>query len=140
MGNKTGESVGLQLSSADATTAAAVGVFNANGGVRALGANERLLVDTLSGTASGSNVTKLDLFADADAGGSVGAGERVTVFGFAGGANYFDGGAEGYSLPVGIGLKAKANAAGQVDVTGSGRIVSGTGGTARPAWKAAEHP
>lgn len=127
-----GETVNFQFSSADASTAAAVGIFNADGGVRTLGANERLIVDTLQGSLAAAVLT-LNIFADANAGGTVGSGERVAVFGP--GNNFFEANEEGYGLPVGIGLSAKASGAGQVDVTGSGRIVKGKSEGQRPSWR-----
>lgn len=136
-----GETVNLQFSSADATTAAAVGIFDADGNTRTLASNERLIVDQLQANISGSNVTKLDLFGDNDAGADVDSGERVAVFGAsAGQSNRFEAGCEGYALPVGVGLSAKANAAGQVDVTGSARIIRGTTEGKRPSYRESQVP
>jgi hypothetical protein len=131
--SEQGETVNLQFSSSDASTAAAVGIFDSNGGVRTLASHERLLIDTLQGNISGTGVTKLDLFGSAD--GTVDAGERVACFGSGAAANMFEAGCEGYALPVGVGLKAKANAAGQVDVTGSARIIKGQSEGQHPSWR-----
>lgn len=131
--SEQGETVNLQFSSADATTAAPVGIFDADGAVRTLASHERLLIDQLNGNVSGTNVAKLDLFADADAGADVDSGERVACFGV--GANYFEGGCEGYGLPIGKGLSVKASAAGQVDVTGSARIIKGRTEGKRPSYR-----
>jgi len=131
-----GDSISIQFSSADATTAAAVVLYDANGGVRTLAANERLLIDTLTGTLAAA-VTLAEVFTD-DGDGNVEAGERIASFGANSGC--FDGGAEGYPAEVGQTPKVKAAGAGQVTVTGTGRIVKSGSNGQRGTWKEAQVP
>ena len=130
---KPGEYVAIEFSSADAQTAAVVTLKDADGATVTLAANERLLVDTLSANVAAA-VTLVDVFADYDADGNVDAGERVASFG----ANVgnFDGGPEGFSIKTGFTLKVHASGAGQVDVSGTARIVRrGVDGDHRPSYK-----
>lgn len=126
-----GRSVKLQFTSSDASTAALMTIYDDNNAAVTLGANERLLVDTLTANLA-SAVLLVTVFGDDNADASVTAGERIAAFGP--GANVFVAGEEGYTCKVGITPKVKASGAGQVDITGSARIVVGQGTTSRQTW------
>lgn len=132
-----GRTIKIQFSSADASTAAPVSLFDDNDVAVTLGANERLIIDTIAANIAAA-VTLVTLFNDDNADAAVGSGERIAPFGANSG--FFQGGEEGYVCPIGRTPKVKASGAGQVDLDGSGRIVIGTGGTVRPSWKEATHP
>jgi len=126
-----GETVQIEFSSADATTAAVITIKDANLVTRTLLSSERLLIDTLNATLAAA-VTLLEIFSD-DGDGNVEALERIASFGP--NCGNFVAGEEGFPCHVGTTPKAKAANAGQVTVTGSGRIVNALGRTTRPTWK-----
>lgn len=136
-----GETVSIQFASADATTAAPVVIYDADGKARPLAANERLLIDHLHGygqPAAGETpgVGRIDVFADGDGDGVVDAGELIVSFGE--GSSDASFGKEGYSVPQGVTPKVLAAAAGEVRVTGSARIIKASTEGVRPAWREAE--
>lgn len=132
MGHEQGETVNLNFTSTDATTAADVGTYDANGAARTLASNERLIVDTLNSAANlGTN--RAEAYFDTDAGSDIDAGEIVASFNGGNGNAVF--GAEGFSGPIGKTLKFKASATGQVIVTGTGRIIKGKTAGLRPSWR-----
>lgn len=120
MGYSEGDKVHGEFTSADASTAAAIVLYDAQGVVRTLAATERLVVMSYH-IVSGAALT-LSLFSDADADGVVDAGEVVARGVFA--AN---GGLSENSIvhpcPRGKGLKVKASGAGQVDCVVRGEII-----------------
>ncbi len=135
---RIGETVSLEFSSADATTAAAMTIKDSNLVTRTLASNERLLIDSLSGSAVAnasdpSADIRVSVF-EKDGDGTLEANELILSYTVAG---VFDGGAEGYSLPVAIPPKVIASGAGAVRVTGMGRIIKdGTiGGLYRPSYR-----
>lgn len=132
--SKQGEYVGIEFASADATTAAAVTLKDANGATRTLAAHERLLIDTLT-CALAAAVLLAEIFND-DGDGNVEAGERIAAFAPTN-AGSFDGGAEGFSCGVGTTPKVKATVAGTVTLTGTGRIIKGKSEGLRPSWREA---
>lgn len=135
---KQGDYVSIEFHSTDASTAAAITIKDANQATRTLQSNERLLLDSLEGTAvlaasDASTDITVTLFASSDT--TVDAGERIWVFA---GVAVWDGGIEGYSIPAGLTPKVKASGSGLVDINGVGRIIyDGTkGGTdVRPSWR-----
>ena len=126
-----GESVGLEFQSADATTAAAITLKDANNVTRTLLSSERLLIDTVSMTLAAA-VLQAELINDTDADGNVDAGERIASFGP--NCGNFVAGEEGVSCNAGTTPKVKAAQAGIVILNGSGRIVNALGRTTRPTW------
>ena len=127
-----GRTIKIQFSSADASTAAAMSLYDDNDAAVTLASNERILIDTLIGNVAAA-VTSATVFSDDDADAAIDAGERIAVFGPNSG--FFQGGAEGYALPIGVTPKVKASGAGQVDITGSVRIVIGKSSGQRPSWR-----
>lgn len=125
-----GEPVQIEFSSADASAAAAVSLFNADGAARTLAAHERLLID--SGTVTVVTTTAT-LITDGDGDGAVDAGERIGVF--AAGTNPFEFGEEGFACPIGKTPKVKGAAAGQIDLVATGRIVKGKTEGVRPSYR-----
>lgn len=131
-----GETVGIEFTSADASTAAAVTLKDATGATRTLAANEILLIDTLT-CGQAAAVLLVTVISDNDADGNIDAGERLAAFAVGNGASMFEAGPEGQAVKQGFTPKVKASGAGQVDITGSGRIVKGgcIDGRTRPAFK-----
>jgi hypothetical protein len=114
----TGEECKFEFSSADATTAAAIVIYDLNGTVRVLGSNERFLpVNILGVAATAAGLIKI--FNDVDANGAVGAGELIAVF--SGQINYPA--TDELWGRLGNTPKVKAAAAGQIDITGTGKII-----------------
>jgi hypothetical protein len=135
--NKPGEYVAIEFSSTDATTAALVTLKDANQATRTLAANERLLIDDLFADLA-TAVTSADMFSDTANTGTVDAGELIASFNPTSGE--FEGGPEGYSIPVGVTPKVKAAVAGKVAISGVGRIVKGKSEGTRPSWRESQVP
>jgi hypothetical protein len=140
MSEKQGEYVAIEFSSTDATTAAAVTLKDGNGATRTLAADERVLIDSLTGMAvqddtDPSTDILVTLIGDYDAGADIDAGERIWAFA---GGSVFDGGDEGFSMKTGFTPKVKASGAGQVSINGVGRIQKGDSlaGITRPSFEA----
>lgn len=129
---QVGRTIRIQFSSADASTAAAVSLYDDNDAAVTLAANERLLIDTIDANVAAA-VTLVTLFSDGNADGTVNVGERIAAFGANSG--FFQGGEEGYCLPIGKTPRVRASGAGQVDLTGSARIVIGQSSGQRPSWR-----
>jgi hypothetical protein len=129
-----GETVSIEFSSADASTAAAVTLKDADGATRTLASNERLLIDTLTASLAAA-VLLVTVISDNDADGAIDAGERLAAFGA--NTGNFEAGPEGQPGKTGITPKVKASGAGQVDITGTGRIIKtgSVAGVTRPAFK-----
>lgn len=117
----SGDPVQFEFSSADVTTAAPLVLRDAGGAARTLSATERLILQTVNVYAAASALT-VDIFDDADADGTVDAGERLLRVG-EGFANVpfvgKDGGTAGGRGRV---PKVKAGGAAVVTVTGIGVI------------------
>lgn len=119
-----GEQVRIEFSSLDATTAAALSLFDSEGVARPLAANERLIIHNL--VVSPNNTATFYIFDDKNGNGTVDAGERLFSKSSASTSVvpvlY---GNEG--LPCGKGRVPKVIAATaiQVEVTGIGSIVLG---------------
>lgn len=113
-----GDPVKFEFSSADATTAAAVTLYDANGVARPLATGERFVLTDLTGNAAGAAGT-VKLLSDNDADAAVDAGETMAVFAGAVGLNF---GTEVYAKKN-ITPKVKAAAAGQVDLVGVGVVI-----------------
>lgn len=114
-----GETVKLTFTSSDAHAGGPLVVKDADGVARVIAANERLLIDTLSGNSTSTvNVT--------------GTGVLAVVVG----TSPFEAGPEGQAAEIGVTPTVTANA-GQVDLAGSGRIVKAgsLAGISRPAFK-----
>lgn len=115
-----GEPVHAELQSADASTAAAVVLYNAQGAVRTLQATERLLVWSVM-IASAAAVT-VDVFGGT--GATAAAGERIATGYMAVTSNQ---GTQHSGLPfacrLGVTPKVKASGAGAVTVILVGEIV-----------------
>lgn len=115
-----GEQVSFELSSADASTAAAVVVYDLEGRARTVGAKERLVIDSVQ-VASAVAVVG-DFYGGS--GASAGAGERIVSF-----ATTTSNGmlSADFETPryvkTGITPKVKAAAAGQFTLTGTGFIL-----------------
>lgn len=132
-----GRTVKIQFTSSDASTAAAISIFDDNDASVTLAANERLLIDVLNASLAAA-VTTADVFSDDDADAAIDAGERITQF--SPGNGFFGGGEEGYAVPIGKTVKVKASGAGAITITGSARIIVGGGSATRPSWKEAQVP
>jgi hypothetical protein len=133
-----GETVSIEFSSADATTAAAVTLKDSAGATRTLASNEVLLIDSLT-AALAAAVLLAEVFGDVDADGAVDAGERLASFAGAGSAaSNFIAGPEGLAVKQGFTPKVKATVAGNVQITGSGRIIKG--GTVSGQTRASYQP
>jgi hypothetical protein len=132
-----GRTVKIQFSSADASTAAAISLFDDNDATVTLAANERLIIDSLTASLA-SAVTTVTVFSDDDADAAVDAGERIVVF--SPGNGFFGSGEEGYAVPIGKTVKVKASGAGQVDITGTARIIKGKSEGQRPSWRESQVP
>lgn len=129
-----GDYVSIQFSSADASTTAAVTLYDSNGLPVTLGANERLLIDSLVGSVN-STAGVTTLADDIDSDGTVDPGEIITQF--EDGVVNIQGGREGRACAIGKTPKVKAASAGQVSFNGAGRIVKGKTEGLRPSWKEA---
>lgn len=130
---KIGEYVGIEINTDDASTAALIVLKDSNNVARTLQTWERLLIDTLGGSVA-SGITRVDIFDDKNAGGTLTAAELI----YSTGANpsaMFDGGEEGYSVTTGNTPKVLASGAGAIRMTGTGRIVNGQTRGAYPNWK-----
>ena len=127
-----GRTLKIQFSSADASTAAAMSLYDDNDAAVTLASNERILIDTLASNVAAA-VTLVTVFNDDDADAAIDAGERIAAFGANSG--FFQGGEEGYACPIGVTPKVKASGAGQVDITGSVRVVVGKSAGQRPSWR-----
>ena len=127
-----GETVSIEFTSADASTAAAVTIKDSDLVTRTLASNERLLIDSLNANiATGVTVSVIN---DTDADGNIDAGERIAELSINTVVAEF--GAEGFSCKTGFTPKVKASGAGAVTITGMGRIVArGVDGVTRPAYK-----
>lgn len=130
---KRGTPVNITFSSPDASTLAAVVLTDCNGATVTLGANEQLLVDSLSCFSALTGTNRLEIIFDDDAGNDVDANELVASFGIGNGGAGFPG--DGYPGKKGLTLKVKATAAGQIDITGQARIVIAHSGDQRPGWR-----
>lgn len=130
----TGDAVSIEFVSADASTAALVTIKDANDATYTLKVNERLIVDTLTGTIDPASTTIVaDFFADINADGNVNAGELTVRFSYV--ISQFNGGPEGLPFPVGITPKVKSSGSAAVRVTGMGRVVKGQTEGLRPSWR-----
>jgi hypothetical protein len=116
-----GENVHFEFTSADATTAAVVIVYDNDGGLRPIGSTERLVITDVHGSASAA-VGLVDLFNGV--GAAPAAGERLFTLNLAAaiGTVY-----PSLNTPVyckkGVTPKVKAAAAGQLNVNGTGIIL-----------------
>jgi hypothetical protein len=129
-----GQSVSIEFVSADASTAASVTLKDANDITYTLAANERLILDTLTGTIDPASTTIVaDFFADIDGDGVIDANELTVRFSYV--ISQFNGGPEGLPFPVGITPKVKSSGAAAVRVTGMGRVVKGQTEGLRPGWR-----
>jgi hypothetical protein len=117
-----GEIVYGELSSADASTATALTLYDTSGNARALAATETLVITDASGIFEVEG--RYDLFQDIDDDGVVDAGERIVggEFGATGGfgLNWIG---QPRQLVKGITPKVLAEAPGQVDVVIAGYIL-----------------
>lgn len=126
----------LDFTSSDATTAAAVTIYNSNGEVRPLASWERLTIRTLRGYAA-SGAGKVTVFSDDDGGSDADAGERALTYEQTG---IMDFGPEGWPIKPGKKLFVIAASSGAVAVSGTGDIEEGkTQGTV-PNWQAVGCP
>lgn len=120
-----GDPVQIEFSSDDATTAAAVSLRHAGGAaITALAANERLIVNSLSGALAAA-VLHAELFNDADGDGNIDAGEILACFGIGPNHVHFEGPDEGTACGLATIPKIKAAVAGFVRIAGVGFIVKG---------------
>lgn len=133
---KHGDYVGIEFNSADASTAAAITLKDADQVTRTLQPYERLLIDEVTAVLA-AGVTG-DLFDDKNANGNVDAGERIMALGALN--SRFDGGHEGYSVSLGSTPKVKTSGAGVVNLTGTGRIIIGQSQGIRPKWQSSLVP
>jgi hypothetical protein len=117
-----GENVHFEFSSADASAAAVVTIYNNDGGARALAANERLVITDIHASAGGA-VGLVDIFNGT--GASPAVGERLFTFNLAAtiGPAYPSLNTPAYCRK-GVVPKVKAAAAGQLNVNGTGIIVA----------------
>lgn len=118
----------IVFSSADATTAAAISLYDCNGTLRPLLTGERLIIDSIV-VAHVTAATTITLFDDADNDGIVDAGEQIAVVVHSA-TNTSQiltpvATTEGMSCGLNRLPKIKASGAGQVDVTGIGHLVNG---------------
>jgi hypothetical protein len=132
MGHKVGSYVSMQFSSADASTIATISLYDADGVAVTLKANERLVIDSavFSVATAAGNTTFAD---DFNSSGTIGAGELICEL--SDGVVNMQGGDEGRACSIGKVPKVKAAAAGQVSLTGTGRIVAGKTEGLRPSWR-----
>lgn len=131
-----GETISIEFSSSDATTAAAVTLKKSDGSTRTLAANEILLIDSLT-CAQAAAVLLVQVIADVDADGNVDAGEQLAAFSVGNDASQFTAEGEGVPVKQGFTPKVKASGAGNVQLAGTGRIIFGgcLDGITRPSWK-----
>lgn len=116
-----GELVHGEFTSADASTAAAVALYDAQGVARVLAATERLIVESYH-MVSAVALT-VTLFNDNDADSVVDAGEVIGRGSFGANGGLAESSIQ-HKCKRGIGLKIKASGAGQVDAVVRGVIVS----------------
>lgn len=117
-----GELVRIVFSSADASTAAAVSLYNLDGVAVTLSGNDRLTLKNLVISVTGA--IGVDVFDDADAGADVDAAERlVYVLGTTGNPTFpisFTG--EGQPCGRARLPKVKASGSGAIVITGNGYV------------------
>lgn len=128
-----GTPVNITFSSSDASAGAPLVLTDCNGAVVTLGANEQLLIDSLSAFTALATTNRAEVFQDADAGSDVDATELIAAFGAGNGGSGFPG--DGYACKKGVTPTVKASGAGQIDITGAARIVIAHSGSQRPAWR-----
>lgn len=131
-----GTPVKLTFSSADASGIAAMALVDSNGVAVTLGVNERLLIDSFNGFSALTGSNRAEIFEDDDAGSDVDAVEIIASFGIGNFGAGFAG--DGYPVKKGLLPKVKATASGQIDITGTGRIVIDHSGDQRPSWQATQ--
>lgn len=128
-----GTPVNITFSSADASSVAPVVLTNGNGAVVTLGANEQLLIDSLSCFTALTGTNRVEIFHDADGGSDVDASELIAAFGVGNGGEGYPG--DGYPIKKGLLPQVKASGAGQIDITGQARIVIAHSADQRPSWR-----
>lgn len=123
-----GEPVKWEFVSADATTAAAITLWDGNSVSRTLAATERFMLLSYTGVMAVA-VLNATLFDDLNANGTVDAGERMAEFANIGGGlqAHISGTFEGEGQAGGKGRmpKIKASAAGAIAFSGNGYIIKG---------------
>ena len=117
-----GENVRLLLSSADVSTAAALALYDLDGGTRTLSGTDRLTIKNL--TISVTGAIGVDVFTDKNSDGTVDAAERmVYVLGTTANPTFvFNFTGEGVPGARALIPKVKASGAGAVVVTGTGYV------------------
>jgi len=115
-----GEFVKATFTSSDASTAAALSFTNDNGVARTIGASERLVITSYH-LVSGSAVT-VELFDDANANGTVDAGERIGGGDFAANGGLTESSIE-HPCQLGKTPKIKASASGTVKAVVRGHLI-----------------
>jgi len=122
----TGKYCRMDLTSADVSTAVALVLYDANGAVITLDADERVIVRSIN--IKTAVTIKVTVFADNDNDNVADDGERLLVVTGAGTTGTFlsaQFGPEGAMGALGIPIHVIASAAGQVDLTITGSITKG---------------
>lgn len=130
-----GRYIKIEFNSSDAQTAAAASLFDDQQNAVTLGAGQQLRIDTLN-VSVGADIT-VEVFADADADGTVDAGERLAEVGQ--GTHILEFQGEGLMLPNGVGVSVHASGAGDITVVGTARIVENDSPFTRPSWREDTH-
>jgi hypothetical protein len=140
-----GNPVRCEFTSANATTAAAISIYDSDGNAVTLGADERLMLHHVSGQIAPASGLVVRLISDQDGDGDVDAGDVLWISASTSSA-VGEGGVNvnfhPYPIvcPRGITPKIKAAAAGQIDFVFGASIVKDRsevlGG--KPGWQAGE--
>jgi hypothetical protein len=135
-GIKQGEDVSIEFSSADASAGSgSITLKDSQYKTRVLGLNERLILDSMIVGAATGCVT-VDVYADINGNNTVDAGELILSFESTGTfANTWETQGEGMNVPKGFTPKVKTQAAGQVKITGTGRIINASTPSGRMPWR-----
>lgn len=110
----------MRLSSADASTAVALTIYDSDGNAVTLGSDERVILHSIGGAVATATLT---IFADNDDDNTVDAGEELFIA--TNTAFSMEFGPEGIAGALGIPIHAIASGAGQVDFVIVGSIVKG---------------
>lgn len=118
-----GDPVKLEFSSADATTAAAMTMYDNGGAARTIKPTERLVIVHVSASLAAAVLSAI-IFDDVDGGGTVGSGERLAVLGIGPNSLEYSFGDGGPACGQGRVPKIKAAVAGQIDVVAIGYLMT----------------
>ena len=130
-----GRYIKIEFDSTDASTAAAVVLYDDQQNVVTLGSDEMLRIDSLNISVA-ADIT-VEVFADADGDGAVDDGERLAEVGQ--GTHLLEFDKEGLACPTGVTPSVHASGAGGIVLIGTARLFKNNSPATRPTWREDTH-